>query len=356
MDRIQKLKRYLMEQNVDAFLIESEVNRFYFTDYRCNLGAFLLTKTEFILIVDSRFYKAAKHIAKDCEVIEAGDKDRFITNFCREKRLNRIMTEEMGITARRWRELSLLLGDRILGGSLLDDFIYKLRRRKDQRELGYLRKAQEIADHTFLHMLDCITPGMTETEIKMELGLHMVRLGSENHGMNFLVATGPNSAYPHGGGRNREIASGDFVTMDFGGQIHGYSADMTRTIAVGKISEKQRQVYEIVKIAQQKAMEKLAPGKACIEIDRLARDYIEQKGYGTYFSHGLGHSLGLEIHENPRCNEISLDYLEEDMMMTIEPGIYIPSEFGVRIEDMVLITEDGYENMTTSTHELMVID
>ncbi len=345
-----------MEHNFDILLIESEVNRFYFTDFRCNPGTFLLTKTEAILIVDSRFYEVAKQTAKDCEVVETEDRDRFITSFCKAKRLSRIITEEIGITARRWSELGNLLGDRVLGGSLLDEFIYKLRRKKDQIEVGYLRKAQEIADLTFLHMLDFIRPGITETQIKMELGLHMVGLGSENHGMNFLVASGPSSAYPHGGGMNREIAPGDFITMDFGGQIHGYSADMTRTVAVGNISEKQREVYEIVRKAQQNALENLAPGKACKEIDRLARDYIEQKGYGAYFAHGLGHSLGLEIHENPRCNESSLDYLEADMMMTIEPGIYIPGEFGVRIEDMVLITKEGYENMTTSTHKLMVIN
>ena len=355
MERVKKLRSFMTQNQVDIILIESEVNRFYFTDFRCCDGDLLVTEKDAVLIVDSRFFEVAKTVAKDCEVIQCNDRDKYINMFCKEKRKCKILTEATGISAKRFKELNYLTEQKLVEDDSLDRYIQKLRRKKDEKEIGYLRKAQQIADQTFIHMLEYIKPGITETEIKMELGIHMVKLGSENYGMNFLVASGENSAYAHGGGNNRRIQIGDLITMDFGGQIHGYSSDMTRTVAVGKVCEEQRKVYEIVKEAQNIAMEKIVPGIACREIDKLARNHIDQKGYGQYFGHGLGHSLGLEIHENPRCNESSEDKLEIGTMMTIEPGIYIPGKFGVRIEDMVIITQTGCDNLTNATHDLMII-
>lgn len=355
MNRIGKLREYMREQEINLVIIESEVNRFYFTEVRCNMGTLLITVKEALLILDPRFSESAKKVAINCEVVESKDRDIFLYEFMRKNKGKRVATEEEYITAKRRNELKTITEYRVIDSLSLDNKIKQMRRKKDSKEVKYLRKAQYIADETFLHMLEFIEPGRTENDLKVELGITMVKLGSENYSMNFLVAAGENSGFPHGGVKNRRIEKGDFVTMDFGGCVHGYSSDMTRTVAVGEISEERKLVYQVVKEAQEKAMRKLAPNVPCVMIDSIARDVIGSYGYQDYFGHGLGHSLGLEIHENPRCNETSKEKLEPYDIMTIEPGIYLPNRFGVRIEDMVVITEDGYENLTTSERDLIIL-
>lgn len=355
MNRIDRLREFMREQDIDLAIIESEINRFYFTEIRCNTGTLLITEEEALLILDPRFSESAKQVATYCEVVESKDRDTFLTEFMRKNARKKVATEEEYITAKRRNELKAIAKYGVIESPSLDDKIKQMRRKKDWKEVEYLRKAQFIADKTFLHMLGFIEPGRTENDIKMELGITMVKLGSENYSMNFLVAAGENSGFPHGGIKNRKIEKGNFVTMDFGGCVNGYSSDMTRTVAIGEISEEKKLVYQVVKEAQEKAMSKLDPNVPCAYIDSIAREVIGSYGYGDYFGHGLGHSLGLEIHENPRCNETSQDKLMPYDIMTIEPGIYLPNRFGVRIEDMVVITEDGYENLTTSLRDLIIL-
>ena len=248
-----------------------------------------------------------------------------------------------------------LTGFFIDGSGQLSAMMEDLRSRKDEEEIACHKKAQEITDHTFDHICGYLRPGLSETDVAREIGVTLTALGSDDKNFNFIVASGPNSSLPHGFATDRLIRKGDLVTMDFGAVRGGYLADMTRTVAVGSVTEEQRRVYEIVREAQKRSFDKIRPGAVCRDVDQAARSYIYEQGYQGCFTHGLGHSVGVEVHENPRFNEICTDRLKEGIVITVEPGIYLKGRFGVRIEDMIVIRENGFENLTRSPHELIVL-
>lgn len=226
---------------------------------------------------------------------------------------------------------------------------------KDEGELELIKKAEQIGDAAFSHIVNMIKPGVSEADIALELEFFMKRQGASGLSFDTIVASGPNSSMPHAQVTSRKIKRGDFVTMDFGCVYKGYCSDMTRTVAVGEPEEEMKQVYRIVLEANCRAMEGIRAGKRCDDIDALARDYIKECGYGEHFGHGLGHGVGLDIHEEPRfspkCNVVT----RQNMVITDEPGIYLPGRFGVRIEDLVVVKEDGYERLSHSEKELMVL-
>ena len=235
-----------------------------------------------------------------------------------------------------------------MGESLND-----LRMIKEQWELDCLEKAESIGDAAFSHILNVIKPGMTELAIAAELEYFMKQNGASGTSFDTIIASGLNSAMPHAIPSDKKIEEGDFVTMDFGCKYNGYCSDMTRTIVVGKASEKQREIYSIVLEAQLAALDALRPGLTGQEVDKVARDIIEKAGYGAYFGHGLGHSVGLFIHESPRLSPKGMTLMQENMIQTVEPGIYLPGFGGVRIEDMVVVTADGHKNFAHSKKELI---
>lgn len=239
--------------------------------------------------------------------------------------------------------------------TVASELIDKPRTVKDENELELLARAEQIGDEAFTHILDIIKPGMTEKEIALELEFFMKKQGASKLSFDTIVASGPNSSMPHARVTDRAIENGDFVTMDFGCVYKGYCSDMTRTIAVGTPTDEMKKVYQIVLEANLRAMEGIRAGVKCSDIDALARGYIAEQGYGDYFGHGLGHSVGLYIHEEPRfspkCDVITM----ENMVITDEPGIYLPGKFGVRIEDLVVVKENGYERLSNSPKELVII-
>lgn len=227
---------------------------------------------------------------------------------------------------------------------------------KTEEELTCLARAEAIGDMAFSHILDYIKPGKTELEVALELEYFMRSNGATGLSFDTIVASGTNSSLPHAVPTERVLQDGDFVTMDFGCIYKGYCSDMTRTIFVGNApSAKQKLIYDTVLKAQLAALAEIKPGKKCSDIDAIARDIIKAAGYGDYFGHGLGHGVGLYIHEEPRFSPKCDDLLEPGTVITVEPGIYLPGEFGVRIEDMVQITEDGYRNLASSPKELICI-
>ncbi|HEU4740720.1 MAG TPA: aminopeptidase P family protein [Meiothermus sp.] len=223
------------------------------------------------------------------------------------------------------------------------DLIEQYRVRKSPQETGHIRAAANLADRAFEHILPFLQPGAREIDIALELEFFLRKNGSEGVAFDTAVVSGPRSAMPHGSPSERVLQAGDLVTLDFGAVVEGYCSDMTRTVGVGAVSEELKRIYAAVLEAQQQSLEAVAPGKTGQELDALARGILEGKGYGQYFSHGLGHGVGLLIHEAPSLNKISEDVLEPGMVITIEPGVYIPDLGGVRIEDLVLVTEQGYE-------------
>ena len=226
---------------------------------------------------------------------------------------------------------------------------------KDNHELSILKEAADIADAAFKHILDYIKPGLMELDVANELEFFMRKSGATSSSFDIIVASGWRSALPHGVASNKVIEKGDFVTMDFGALHKGYVSDITRTIAVGEPSDKLKEIYDVVLESQLRAMDQIKPGLTGIQADAIARDYITEKGYGEYFGHSLGHGIGLEVHEGPGLSYRSETKLVPGMVVTVEPGIYLPSIGGVRIEDDTLITESGNETLTHSTKDLIIL-
>lgn len=228
-----------------------------------------------------------------------------------------------------------------------------LRKRKTPEEIAQIRRAAELTDQGFQHILSFLKPGVREIEVALELELFLRKNGSEGLAFGTTVASGERSAMPHGGASERKIQHGELVTLDFGCVIGGYCSDMTRTVAVGTISNELRSIYRAVLEAQTLALEAVGPGKRGQELDALARNHLASRGYGEYFTHGLGHGVGLFIHEGPSLSQTSEDTLEAGNIVTIEPGVYIPNMAGCRIEDLVLVTENGHEVFSQSPKDLI---
>jgi Xaa-Pro aminopeptidase len=225
--------------------------------------------------------------------------------------------------------------------------------KKDKSEIEKIKKAIKITDRVFSEILDFIKPGVRELELSAEMEYKMKRYGSSTPYFETIVASGKRAALPHGVASSKKIGKNEFVTMDFGAVFDGYTADMTRTVVVGKANKKQREVYNIVLKAQTRAISKVKSRMKACDLDRTAREVIKKAGYGKYFGHGLGHGIGILIHDNPAVNSTNQQLLEPGMVVTIEPGIYIPNWGGVRIEDDVLITQRGCEILTTSEKKLI---
>ncbi|MDT7919897.1 MAG: Xaa-Pro peptidase family protein [Meiothermus sp.] len=228
-----------------------------------------------------------------------------------------------------------------------------LRRRKSPEEIALIRQAAHLADQGFAHILPFIKPGVREIEVALELEFFLRSNGSEGLAFSTTVASGERSAMPHGGASNRKIRSGELVTLDFGCVVGGYCSDMTRTVAVGRVSDELSAIYQAVLEAQELALQAVGPGKKGQELDALARNHLTELGYGEHFTHGLGHGVGLFIHEAPSLSQASEDTLEAHNVVTIEPGVYIPNLGGCRIEDLVLVTEQGHEVLSQSPKHLI---
>lgn len=353
-NRYKKLNDVLLEKGLDAVLISDGFNMRYFSGFTGATGYVLVTKNSKTLFTDSRYTIAAKLQAPDYEVVEV-DSSR---DYCAV--INKVLKEEqiatLGFEALQVRYSEYeTLKNRLQAKELvpLKRELARLRRIKTAEEIEKMRHAEHIGDIAFEEVLHHIRPGVTEIEIAAKLEYIMKLNGAEKLSFESIVASGVNSSKPHAEPGHRVIEKGDFVTMDFGCVYEGYCSDMTRTIVVGKADKKQKEIYSTVLKAQLAVLEMLKPGMAGKEYDKVARDIIYGAGYEGCFGHGLGHSVGLEIHEDPRFSMIEEEIIEPGMVMTVEPGIYVPDFGGVRIEDMVVITEDGYENLAHSSKELI---
>lgn len=352
--RYTKLKELLNTKNIDAILVSDGYNMRYFSGFTGATGYLLITNNSKTLFTDSRYTIAATAQAPDYTVVEvdaARDYCKFINQVLEAENIAALGFEANQIRYSTYEGLKARLNVKELiplGGELAD-----LRRIKTVEEIELHRQAEHIGDVAFEEILKEIKPGVTELEIAAKLEYIMKMNGADKLSFESIVASGINSSKPHAEPGHKKIESGDFVTMDFGCVYKGYCSDMTRTIVVGKANEKQKEIYNTVLKAQLAVLDMLKPGLPGKAYDKVARDVIYGAGYEGYFGHGLGHSVGLEIHENPRFSMIEEDVVEAGMIMTVEPGIYIPDFGGVRIEDMVVMTPDGYENLTHSRKELI---
>lgn len=355
MDNIRKLQQALPDQ-IEAILIQDAANRFYLTGMKSSAGTVLITKEKAWLIIDFRYFEEAQQKVKNCTVIEEQHLFHQVSAMLLKTGIRKLSIHSGRMTISQWRQMKEAMPQiEIDATNQFAEVIDGIRKEKDETEIENHRHAQQITDTVFSQICGFIRPGITELEIAQEIGTSLTKLGSDDRHFNFIVASGPNSSLPHGFATNRPVQNGDFVTMDFGAVCGGYLADMTRTVAVGFVTEEQRKIYNIVLEAQKRAFEKIRSGVICREVDAEARNYIYGQGYQGCFSHGLGHSIGVEVHENPRFNEICEERLRPGMVITVEPGIYLRGRYGVRIEDMIVIQDNGFENLTKSPKELIIL-
>lgn len=350
--RLEKLRSQLIYRNIDAALISNDYNRNYLTGFTGDESYILVTNSKAYFITDSRYTEQAQKEVNGYTVLEyKGSIYEFINNLLIENNISKLGIEEEHTTLKTYN-LYKKNFDKI-EIVYLGDIISSLRLIKDSSEIQLIEKAAEIADKAFSHILSFIKDGVSEIDIAIELELYMKKLGASSLSFTSIVASGERSSLPHGVASEKKIKTGDFVTLDFGCVYKGYCSDMTRTVVVGKATDQQKQIYNLVLKANEEALKNIKPGIKCCELDDIARDIIVKGGYGDKFGHGLGHGVGREIHEAPRVSPRSDEMLQSGMIITDEPGIYIEGFGGVRIEDLVVVTDNGHKVLSKSTKSLI---
>jgi len=352
--RIANLRTVMSSRNIDAVWIVSPENRYYFSGFRGSAGNLLLTLDQCFLFTDFRYTEQAAAQAPLFEIVQ--HKQNMLPLLCEYiKKLSgaRIGFEQEKATAGEYLEFRRALPAAELVS--FDQAIDELRMIKDETEIECIRQGEAICDQAFSHILKFIRPGVSELDIGLELEFFMRRAGAEGIKANHVIASGERSALPHGQATSRTLKAGDFVTMDYGARVNGYYSDFTRTVVIGQPSVEQRDIYRIVKEAQAAALAAIGPGKVCAEMDEVARSIIRQAGFGDCFGHSLGHSIGLAVHEKPVMRSTDKSVLKPGVVISVEPGIYVPGFGGVRIEDLIVITADGFVNLTGATKELIVL-
>jgi Xaa-Pro aminopeptidase/Xaa-Pro dipeptidase len=354
--RIAKLREHMGEKNLDAVLLIGDANRNYLSGFTGNESFSLITKDAAFFITDSRFTEQAMNQVKDYEVLEYSKGTSFVdflSNLVDRNRIEKLGFEENIVSYSQY----MLYNDKLncqlvpMGG-----MVEKIRIVKDNEEIKLIEAAAAIADKSFAHMVKFIKPGMTEREIGLELEFYMKKLGASDLSFPSIVASGVRSSLPHGEATDKIVNRGEFLTLDFGCVYREYCSDMTRTVVIGEPSKKMVEVYNIVLEAEQLALKEYKPGVPALEVDAVARNYIDKMGYGNNFGHSLGHGVGREIHEAPVIGYRNDKKLQSGMVVSDEPGIYVPGFGGVRIEDLLVVTESGGRALSRSPKNLICID
>lgn len=342
----------LPRMKAEAILVSDRANIRYISGYTNDTGVLLLTAEESYLLTDFRFLFQAQEEAKDFTVLNIAGKGypELIAELCEKHGIGKLAFECEAMTYAEYSNYAKAVKAELVG---IPNYLSELRFIKTPKEIECLREAEHIGDMAFTEILPFLKPGVTELEIAARLSFSMKMHGASADSFPAIVASGVNSSMPHAMPSSKEIAEGDFITMDFGCIYNGYCSDMTRTVVLGKASDRQREIYDIVLRAQTETLKGMHAGMTGQEVDAIARNIIQDAGYGDCFGHGLGHSVGLEIHESPNANMRERRVLKPGMLMTVEPGIYVKDFGGVRIEDLVVIREDGIENLTFSEKKLI---
>ena len=354
---MRNIEKYLslLGEEVDGLLLTSRYSRHYGAEFDIAEGVAILTKAGCRYFTDSRYIESAQNGIKGFEVLEINRENPYA------KRINDSIAD-FGVTTLGYEEdyltVSEFMGyEKKLNAKLvpMNSKIAGFRAVKETYELDRMRKAQQITDAAFTEVLTRIHAGMTEKELAAELIYCLLKNGGEGLSFEPIVVSGPNTSLPHGVPGERRLRDGDFITMDFGVTYQGYCSDMTRTVALGYATEEMRKVYDTVLKAQLAGIAATRAGVKGKDVDAAAWQVIEDAGYGPYFGHSYGHSIGMECHEMPPCSPSGETVMEENMVCSAEPGIYLPGKFGVRIEDVVIFKADGCENLTRSPKNLIII-
>ena len=355
--RLEKIAAMLNEMGADAVMLTSPVNRQYAADFRSSAGICLATKQgEGYFLTDFRYIEAAgKAVEKQgyqAQMIKDNKYADAVNQLIEKHGIKTLAYEDKALSAAEFRQYEGLLKAELLP---LEDRLEKIRQIKEPREVEHIVAAQRIAEQAFDQLLEMIRPGVTEQRLAAELNYRMLRLGAQGMSFNIIAVSGANSSMPHGVPTAKEVQAGDFITFDFGALVEGYHSDMTRTVAVDHVTDEMSLVYDTVLRANKAGCQAIQAGLGGRDAHNVTLDIIAAAGYGEYFAHGLGHCVGLEIHESPRASLTSRDVLEVGNVITVEPGIYLPGKFGVRIEDMIWISPEGPVNLTQTPKELLIL-
>jgi len=350
--RVNKLITQANINNCSGFMLKDSNNIKYFSGYTGE-GVAIVSEKGCAIITDGRYTEQAQNQAEGYDVIEFGSGKYLDTlkDACEKYSIDSICYEADVVTCDEFNSMKAgfnsinLVPTKAVGMTI--------RKIKDESEIEIMQKAASVTDELLkmAHLLS--KPGISELDLDAEISYLMRKKFKAESAFDTIVASGENGSMPHAFPTDRVFKSGDMVTLDFGAALEGYKSDMTRTFAIGEPSDKMSEIYEIVKEAQQKAQDALKPGIACKDVDAIARDFIKEKGYGEYFAHGLGHGVGLNIHEFPRLGPNSNDILQENMVVTVEPGIYLPGIGGVRIENTCVVTKDGSETLFKTATDMV---
>jgi Xaa-Pro aminopeptidase len=350
--RVEQLRAQLAQKNLTGILITNPPNRRYLSGFTGSEGLLLILESTAYLCTDFRYLEQAAQEAPGWEVVKL---DRPWTETV--KKLvpsgSRIAFEAEFLTCARYRELE----QEISGVEWVAEkgLVEKLRARKDAEEIKRLREAIRLTDDGALYLKSWLKPGLSEKDIALELEFYLRRRGASGPSFPFIVVSGPRSSLPHGRPSERRLVPGDIVTVDFGVIYDGYCSDLTRTFILGPPAPEQKALYDLVLAAQERALALAGPGVPAASVDASAREVIARAGYGDYFGHSLGHGVGLEIHEAPHLSSSSTEELQPGMVVTVEPGVYLPGSGGVRIEDVILITEHGREVLSQAPKHAFVL-
>lgn len=341
-----------------AFIITSKNNRLYFSGLNSSEGMLIITNNEAYLLVDFRYFEMASKMSKHLKVILTTDFFDSLKEILTHHEIDNVLIENEFTNLVKYEKIRSFfkgLNINLIEENVLNPAIDDLRLIKTNLEIQKIKTAQEVAELAFNEVIREIKIGMTEVEFAAKLDYIMKKNGAMSSAFDTIVLSGRKTSLPHGMPSDKKIEPGDLVLIDMGANFEGYCSDMTRTFAMKKVTAEQEKVYDIVLKAQKEALKAIKCGMKACEVDKVARDVIENTDYKGKFGHALGHGVGLDIHEKPTLSSKSEQILRESMVVTVEPGIYIEGKFGVRIEDMVLIKKDGYQNFTQVPKDLLII-
>ena len=350
-NRRSRLEPFFEDNALDAILFTGLENIRYLCGFTGSDGALILTRNQAWFLCDSRYTTQAGVETSDAEVREYSVKFEAVGALAADQGFRRIGFESAHLLVADFNRLSEQLAGRETVA--LDAALDAIRSCKDEVEIELLDSVAGLASSAMSTVLSRIVPGMSEASLALELEIEMRRRGAEGRAFDFIVASGERGALPHGRASNKPLAPGKLITIDYGAVRNGYYSDETITVALGRPAERAREIHAVVLEAHDRAIAGVKPGVPCRDLDELARGYIRERGYGDYFGHGLGHGVGLEIHEKPVLSPRSSTIVEEGMVFTIEPGIYLPGFGGVRIEDTVVVTSDGCRLLTRMPKDLI---
>ena len=355
MNNIAKIQQKMKQEGLPALLLTDPLDRLYAGGFETSDDAVLITPDRAWFITDSRYIEAAREKVENAEVLlcTADNRDMdIVKRLLADAKIEKCGAQDESLSYSEWQRVTVTLGVELIPAQ---NVTVSLREIKEAYEIDSIVSAQRIAEKALDDVLGFIRPGLTEKDIAAELEYRMTKGGAQGLAFETICVAGANSSRPHGVPGTYTLQKGDFITMDFGCKINGYCSDMTRTVALGEPSDEMKKVYEVVLRAQLAGCEAAKPGILGRDMDKAARDIIDAAGYGQYFGHSLGHSVGLYIHEGPNASPKGDRPLPAGTVVTCEPGVYIPGKFGVRIEDMIHITEKGSENLTKAEKRLIVL-